>query len=99
MRNDYTKHLSFLFPVPSTFFKDCVKVTKPFEINVIYTLDWRGVVQVEGYTVTPNMCRWINDWVKLEEELQHAAENNSTGYRVPGDWMSSKVPEEIATIA
>lgn len=92
---DHTKHLSFTFPVDLIFLTEWTKPQLP-EINVHYTLDWRGVVNIEGYTVTPGMCRWITDWVKLEEQMQYAAENNSKLYRRPGDWMSNKVPEEIA---
>lgn len=95
---NHTKHLSFLFPVPAEFFNPCVKVTKPFEINVRYTLDWRGVVALEGYTVTPGMCKWIVGWEQLEDQMQAAAENNSKQYRRPGDWMSKHLPQEIATV-
>lgn len=92
--NNHTKHLSFLFPVPSAFFNNCVKVVKPYEINIHYTLDWRGVVNIEGYAVTPGMCRWIADWVKLEEQMQYAAEHNSKLYRRPGQYNGGHMRPE-----
>lgn len=78
----HTKHLSFLFPVPASYFNSCVRVIKPFEINVHYTLDYRGVVAIEGFTVTPSMCEWIEGWRELQDELQKAAENNARQFQV-----------------
>lgn len=75
--SQHTKHLSFLFPVPATYFNSSVVVKKPFEINVHYTLDWRGVVKVERYTITPGMAKHIIKWDELEEELNKAAEHNA----------------------
>jgi hypothetical protein len=37
----------------------------------------------------------IDNWERLEEEIRAAAENNSKQYKVPGDWMSRQVPQEI----
>lgn len=82
---NHTKYLSFLFPVPEKYFSSAVKVVKPFEINVHYSYDWRGVVNIERYSITMGMAQHIVKWNELEEELKLAAENNSKQYRKPGD--------------
>ena len=82
MRN-YTKHLSFDFPIQTSFLTEWKNPEQPV-IYVRYTLDWRGVVQVEGYTVKPGMAQHIVKWEQLEDEMLKAAENNSKDYRRPG---------------
>lgn len=87
------KHLRFDYPVPSDNLNDW-KGQLPV-IHVQYSLHWNKRVTLDGYTMKPGIAGQIKDWVKLEEELQHAAENNSKQYRKPGDWINSKLPEEI----
>lgn len=92
-RTDHTKHLSFLFPVDTKFFSEAVRIVTQYEINVHYTLDWRGVVLVQGYTIKPGMACHIIKWEELEDQIQLAAENNSKQYRRPGEWMSRQIPQ------
>jgi hypothetical protein len=81
--HSHTKHFSFLFPVDPRFMP-AFKVTQQFQINVRYTLDYRGVVTLEDYNVKPGMAQHIVRWDLLEAEMLKAAENNSAQYRKPG---------------
>jgi hypothetical protein len=80
---DHTKHFSFLFPV-DPWFMPAVKVITQYQINVRYTLDWRGVVTLDDYNVKPGMAAHIVRWDLLELAMLKAAENNSKQYRKPG---------------
>lgn len=80
---DYTKHLSFDFPVPADFFSPAVRITVPYVIPVRYTLNYKKEVALEGYAVKPGMAVHIVNWEGLEEQMLEAAKNNSKNYRVP----------------
>lgn len=90
-----TLHLSFLFYVPLEFFSPAVRIVTQYNINVRYTLDWKGEVTLNDYNVKPGMAQHIVKWDELEEQMLEAAKNNALDYRKPGDWMSNKVPADI----
>jgi hypothetical protein len=79
-----TKYFSFLFTIPNWHFSPAVKITIPFEINVRYALHWNKKVEVEAFYLKPGMAKLIDDWEKLEQEIQDAAENNNKQYLAPG---------------
>jgi hypothetical protein len=83
MSRDQTKHFSFLFLVDPRYMP-AVRVTVQYQINVRYSLDWRGVVTLLDYNVKPGMATHIVRWDLLEAEMLKAAENNSKQYRRPG---------------
>jgi hypothetical protein len=78
-----TKHLSFLFLVDPRFMP-AVEVIEQYTVNVRYTLDFRGVVELLDYNVKPGMAQHIVRWDLLEAEMLKAAENNAKDYRKPG---------------
>lgn len=89
-----TKYLSFLFIIPNRHFNAAYKITVPFEINVHYSLHWNKKVDVLTLGIKPGMAKMINDWERLEQEIQDAAENNSKQYRVPGEYGGGHVRQE-----
>lgn len=88
----HTKQFTFLFLVDPLYMPN-VKVKTQYEINVVYTLDYRGRVEVIGYTVKPGMAQHIHNWDRLELEMKEAAENNSKGKVKPGDYRGHMRPE------
>lgn len=90
---DYTKHLSFLFIVPVEFFNSSVRVVTAYEINVRYTLNYKGEVALDDYNVKPGMAQHIVNWTGLEEQVLEAAKNNAKGYKVPGGRQYFHTPE------
>lgn len=92
-----TKHLSFLFLVDPRFMP-AVKVTEQYQVNVRYTLDYRGVVTLLDYNVKPGMAQHIVRWDLLEAEMLRAAENNSKDYRKPGQGGRAFMDEDPGKI-
>jgi hypothetical protein len=86
------KHLRFDYHVPSDNLMDW-KGQLPV-IHVQYSLHWNKKVTLDGYSMKPGIAVQIKDWNRLESDLQLAAENNSEGHRLPGDFMG-KIPEEV----
>lgn len=92
--SDYTKHLSFLFIVPNEFFSSMVKVKIPYEINVRYTLNYKGEVALDDYNVKPGMAQHIVNWTGLEEQMFEAAKNNSKSHQIPGTKRGNSIRPE-----
>lgn len=86
------KHLRFDYPVPSDNLTDW-KGRLPV-IHVQYSLHWNKKVTLDGYTMKPGIAGQITDWVKLEEQMQLATENNSKNYRRPGQYRGGHMRPE-----
>ena len=95
--HDHTKHFSFLFLVDPCYMPN-VKVKTQYEINVRYTLDYRGVVTLNDYNVKPGMAQHIVRWDLLEAEMLRAAENNSKQYRKPGQGGRGHIEQDPGKI-
>jgi hypothetical protein len=87
------KHLRFDYHVPSDNLMDW-KGQLPV-VHVQYSLHWNKKVTLDGYSMKPGIAVQIKDWNRLESDLQLAAENNSEGHRLPGDFISKQVPKEV----
>lgn len=83
MLTDHTKHLSFLFTVPNELFSSAVKIITPYTVNVRYTLNYKGEVELNDYNVKPGMAQHIDNWERLEEQMLEAAKNNAKSYNIP----------------
>lgn len=90
----HTSHHSFLFTIPTDFFNASVKVITPYEVNVRYSLDFMGRVELEAYYVKPGMAKRIVGWDELEKQMLAAAEHNSKGKVKPGAHKGRKMRPE-----